>query len=363
MKISKEILDLIPYVPGKPIEETKKEFNLSHVVKLASNENPLGPNPKVLKKIAEVLPEIHRYPDSGAVELTQSAAKFYGLNTNQIAFGNGSNELIDLIIRIFCEPGDKILTSQAAFVAYQICAQVSRVATTHVPLLKDFRIDVDRLIESWTPQHKLIFLPNPNNPTGAYVNSAEFAKILNRFGNSPDVYLVVDEAYTEYVRASDYPNALKSLNDFKNVIILRTMAKAHGMAGLRLGVVLAQPQVIDLIQRIRNPFNVNSLVQAAAIVSFEDVGYVQRVVEVTHRGLDYFYSNLERLKLPYVPSQTNFVFFDTQRNALAVYKKCLEQGVILRPVVNYGFNSHLRMSVGTEEENKLAITALEKALA
>lgn len=361
IKISDSILNLKPYVPGKSIEEVQREYGLTDVIKLASNENPLGPSPKVMAAITKSVPEIHRYPDGSYYSLKNALAPYFGVAQNRLSCGNGSNELIDLIIRIFCEPGSSILISQASFVAYKVCAHASRVSVTEVPMKRDFSVDIDTLLKAWTPQHKAIFLPNPNNPTGLYINSANILKVLD-FAKNKDVLVVIDEAYVEFIRAKDYPQTLELQKKYPNLIVLRTMAKAYGLAGLRLGVMFAEPEIIGIVERVRNPFNVNLLVVEAAKAAIQDKDYISRSQKVVWDGLDYFYEAFSQMGLFYCPSQGNFVFFDTGRDSELIFEQMLRQGVILRPLKNYGFPTQIRISVGLPNENEKAIKCLKAIL-
>jgi histidinol-phosphate aminotransferase len=364
MKVAPEILSLVPYAPGKPISETKRELGLEHVIKLASNECPFPPSPKVMKALQEALLELHRYPDGAAFEMKQAAAHYYQMDESWIGFGNGSNELIDLLIRIYCEPGDQILTSQGAFIAYKISAQAARVSTVETPLKKDFRFDIPAMIEALktNPKIRLIFLPNPNNPTGCYVNHSEFNDLLAAIKGRDDVLLILDEAYIEFVRAKDYPDGKAALHSHTNVCILRTMSKVFGLAGLRVGFLLARPEVIGLVQRVRDPFNVNSLAQAAAVAVMNDLEFIRKVQTTTWAGLDYFTSEFTKMGVDFVRPEGNFIFFDTKMDGAAVFTTLLKKGIILRPLKNYGFTTHLRLSVGLQKENEAAIKALKEVL-
>lgn len=366
MRVSKEIINLVPYVPGKPIEETKRELGLETVYKLASNENPLGPSPLAMEFISKALHDLHRYPDPSCYELKKEWAEFYRVHPQWVAFGNGSNELIDLLIRIYCEPGESILTSQAAFVAYSICAQAARVGVIETPLTSDYKFSVEHLLseikQAETKKIRLLFIANPNNPTGTYLNKQELETVLAAAHEHENLLTVVDEAYVEFVRAQDYSHALPLQERFPRLCVLRTMSKVFGLAGLRLGALVAEPKIIDYVHRVRNPFNVNSLAQAAARGALKDAVYLKRVVENNAQGLDYFYKELKRLGLQYCPSEANFVFFDTGRDAQKVYNAWLHHGVIARPVKNYGFTRHLRLSVGTKDENERSMRTLEKVL-
>lgn len=366
MKVSAEILNLIPYKPGKPISETQREFGLTDVVKLASNENPIGPSPKAVEAVRKHLNEQHRYPDPAAYELVNKISEKWSVPVSQVALGNGSNEIIDLLIRIFCEPGDSILTSQAAFVAYQVCAQAARVRVRNVPLRDDLTLNLKAIADDFyrnpTAKTKMIFIPNPNNPTGTLVGGEELDEFLIRLGNRDDVLLVFDEAYTEYVRSDKFREAAKFYKKYTNVLVLKTFSKVYGMAGLRLGALLAPEYVLEYYNRVRNPFNVNDLAQVAGLAALEDAEYIRNSQRVVWEGLDYFYRELSRLGLKYYPSQANFVLFDTKRDSEKVHMSLLKKGLILRPVQNYGFKTLMRMTVGQDTENKKAIELIEKML-
>jgi histidinol-phosphate aminotransferase len=372
MNVPQEILELVPYQPGKPIEETKRELGLNEVYKLASNENPLGISPKAKKAIEAALNELHRYPDGSAYELKTKVASYYNFPVESITFGNGSNELIDFLIRIYTEPGDAILTSQAAFIAYKISAQVGRVRTIETPLTpaEDFqngmKFDVKALIEKLKSAKeekiKLVFIANPNNPTGTYLNFSEMEELLTEQQKHDDVMLVIDEAYLEFVRAKDYPRVDDWVKKYRNVVIMRTFSKVFGLAGLRLGALIAKPEVIDLVNRVRNPFNINTLAQVAAIAAMEDQEFILKTQQVTWEGLDYFYRELKEMGLKFWPSQGNFILFDTQKDAKTLFQALLREGVIMRPVQNYGLPSLMRLSVGLSSENQKAIAALKKVL-
>lgn len=368
MKVSPSIQNLVPYQPGKPISEVQREYGLSRVIKLASNENPLGVSPKVKAAMEQAMAEIHRYPDPGCFELRQALASYWKVPADQIAIGNGSNELIDLLVRIFCEPGEAILTSQSAFVAYAVCAQAARVRVLKTPLTPSFGMDLGAMAKVLREHPakedvRLVFLPNPNNPTGTYIKRSDLEEFLQEFGKDPDRLMVVmDEAYTEFVTAKDCPNALELRSRFPALLVLRTLSKVYGLAGLRLGALVAPVGVLDFIHRVRNPFNVNSLAQAAAIAALKDLDFLNSVVLLNTQELQKSYIELEKLGLSVVPSQANFVLFDTHRDAMRVFEELLRRGVILRPVGNYGLPRHLRMSMGLPEENAEAYRVLAEVL-
>ena len=366
MKVSAEILNLVAYKPGKPISETQREYGLTEVHKLASNENPLGPSPLAIQAVQAHLQLQHRYPDAACFDLVQKIAKKWKVPVSQVGIGNGSNEIIDLLIRIFCEPGESILTSKAAFVAYQVCAQAARIKVRQTELKADLTIDLKAIADDFfrnpNAKTKLIFIPNPNNPTGTSVGGQELDEFLIRLGNRDDVLLIFDEAYTEYVRDSQYKEAAKFYKNYSNVIVIKTFSKVYGLAGFRLGAMLCPEYVLELYNRVRNPFNVNDLAQIAGAAALDDVQYIKDSQKIVWDGLDYFYQELKRLGLKFWPSQANFVLFDTGRDANEAYVNLLKKGIILRPVQNYGFQTELRMTVGSAEENKKAIDAVEKML-
>jgi histidinol-phosphate aminotransferase len=366
MKVSAEILNLIPYKPGKPISETQREYGLTEVIKLASNENPLGPSPKAVAAVQAALTQMHRYPDPACYDLVQKISEKWNVPATQVAIGNGSNEIIDLLIRIFCEPGDSILTSKSAFVAYQVCAQAARVKVRQVPLKADLTLDLKAIADDFyrnpTAKTKMIFIPNPNNPTGTLVGGTELDEFLVRLGNRDDVLLVFDEAYTEFVRDPDFREAARFYQKYSNVLVLKTFSKVYGLAGFRLGALLAPEYVLEYYNRVRNPFNVNELAQVAGIAALDDTDFISSSQQIVWQGLEFLEGELRRLKLDFYPSQANFILFDTKRNSEQVHVNLLKKGLILRPVQNYGFKTLMRITVGKPEENRKAVAAIEKML-
>lgn len=363
MRAHPEIESLTPYQPGKPISETKRELGLKHVYKLASNESPLPPSQKVKDALLKAMEEINRYPDGACFELKQAVAKYYDVPADWLIFGNGSDEIVDILVQIYCKPGDSILTSKGAFSAYYISATSVRVKTNFTELLPDLRFDLKamaRMLET-DPTIKFVFLPNPNNPTGTYFTTQEFEDFMKVAG-AKDIFVVLDEAYVEFVRAKDFPNGREFQKRFKNILLLRTMSKVFGLAALRVGLLIAPPEVIDMANRVRKPFNINSLAQAAGVAALADHEQLEKLKKITWDGLDYFYAELDKMKFEYWPSQANFVLFDTGKDAGEVFNALLKEGVILRPVKPYGMPNYLRMSVGLPEENQAAIAAIRKVL-
>lgn len=363
MRVSRAIRELVPYKPGKPIEEAKRELGLTHVVKLASNESPLGASPRVVAAVQAHLGDMHRYPDAAAHDATEAVSRHYGIGTDRIAFGNGSNELVDLLIRIFCEPDEAILTSHGAFAAYRISAQAARVRTIQTPLTAAMTFDVPALLAQIQahPDIRLVFLPNPNNPTGTYLTRPEVQSILDAAADR-DILVVFDEAYVEFVRAADYGNGSSFLDQYPHAVSLRTFSKAYGLAGLRVGVLFGPRSVVELVHRVRNPFNVNALAQVAVAAALEDHEHLRRVQELTWQGLDFFYDCCAHMGRPFTPSQGNFVLIDCGMDADLVFRALLQEGFITRPVKEYGWPTHLRLSVGLPEENRGVMAALERVL-
>ncbi len=366
MRVSPEILNLVPYVPGKPIEETKREKGLTSVTKLASNESLLGASPLVKEAISKALVDLHRYPDAGSFELTKAFCQFYNVAPEQVIFGNGSNELIDLLIRVFCEKDDAVLTSKGAFIAYKISTQAARIRFLETPLTDDYRYDLGAMAEilRTDKDHKvrLVFLANPNNPTGTYFSKSEWEQFMAVASQRPDLLVVLDEAYAEFVRAQDCPKGFEELKKYKNVALLRTFSKVYGLASLRLGALITDAAHAQWIHRIRNPFNVSGLAQVAGVAALKDQAFAKQVCELTWEGLDYLRTELTKRGFSVLPSEGNFLMFKTEFTAQNLYEEWLKRGIIVRPVKNYGWDHFLRISVGTREENQQAIKALDEIL-
>lgn len=358
---------LVPYVPGKPIEETQREFKIRRVIKLASNENPLGSSPKARAAVRGNLGELHRYPDASAHHLKQELARHLRKTPVEIIVGNGSNEIIDMLIRTYCLAGDSIVTSKAAFICYRICAQIHGVSTIEAPLDENLHADLSEMarLARDNTRVKMVFIANPNNPTGTYNTTEEFGSFLKdvaRIRNG-SVMVALDYAYWEYVTAKDLPDPMRLLEEFPNVVVLRTFSKVHGLAGLRAGYGVARPEIISTVEKIRQPFNMNALALAAAAAALGDKAFVQKSVKINNIGMKFWEKNLGRMAIPYWKSQGNFLLIDVSRGlgkcGSEAYLSCLKRGVIFRPVANYGLAHALRVSIGTPEENRLAVKALE----
>jgi histidinol-phosphate aminotransferase len=352
------IRSLIPYEPGKPIEEVEREYGISGSVKLASNENPLGPSPRALAVLRERLPELHLYPDGDCFYLKRALAQKLGVQPDRLIFGNGSNEIIELAARTFMRPGDEAVMAEQAFVVYELIVQAVGGKRKTVPL-KNFTHDLAAIADAVTPQTRLVFLANPNNPTGTIYRRREWQAFLERI--SPDVLVIVDEAYFEYVEEADYPNSLDYHARHPAILTLRTFSKLYGLAGLRIGYGIGAKGVIALMQRVRQPFNVNAPAQWAALAALDDTEHVQRSLGVNQHGVKYLQTEFARLGLSYVPSQANFILVRVG-NGPEVFQRLLQQGVIVRPMVGYKFPEHVRVTVGTMAQNQKLIGALERLI-
>lgn len=351
------VTQLHPYVPGKPIEELERELGISDIVKLASNENPLGPSQKVLVAIEKASRELTRYPDGNGFALKVALAAKFQLNTNQITLGNGSNDVLELLARAFVSPVDEVLFSQYAFAVYPIVTQAVGAKAVVAPA-RDYGHDLQVMSSLISDKTKLIFIANPNNPTGTYLEPDE---LENFIAQVPETTIVVlDEAYVEYGDSSF--NSMDWLDKYSNLVITRTFSKAYGLAGLRVGYALSHPEIADLLNRIRQPFNVNSLALAAATVALDDEHYIVDTKQMNDKGMAQLLTGLDSLGLKSIPSKANFITVDTGRNADDVFASLLKQGVIVRPVANYGLPRHIRVSIGLESENKRFLDALEQVL-
>lgn len=362
------IRSLVPYVPGKPIEETQREYRIKRVIKLASNENPLGPSPKALKAVARALREGHRYPDGAAFSLKRTLSEHLGVETQKLVVGNGSNEIIDFLIRTYCQPGDCIVTSQAAFIAYRICAQIHGVKTLEAPLTVDLRFNLDSMLDlvQENERARIVFIANPNNPTGTYVTAQELRKFLEKLTKfrGDSVLVALDYAYWEYVTAKDLPDPMNLMSEFPNVIILRTFSKIYGLAGFRAGYGIASSEIISNLEKIRQPFNMNSLALVAAEAALSDQTFVAKSRRINQSGMRFWEKKLGDLGIPYLKSQGNFLLADVKHglemSGSDVYTACLKKGIIFRPVSNYGLFHMLRISIGTSPENTLAARVLSE---
>lgn len=352
---------LSPYVPGKPVEELAREFGLNpqEIVKLASNENPLGPSPLAIEAIRRALPELTRYPDGNGFALKQALSSRLGVSPAMITLGNGSNDILELVARAFVGRDDEVVFSEHAFAVYPIVTQAVGGRAVVVPA-REWGHDLDAMAAAVTPATRLVFIANPNNPTGTWIERAELEAFLARIRE--DVIVVLDEAYTEYVESGDMPNGVDYLASYPNLLVSRTFSKAYGLAALRVGYGICDPAIADAMNRVRQPFNVNSLALAAAVATLADEEYLARSREVNRQGMVQLERGFAALDLQWIPSRGNFIAVDMGREAAPLFQALLREGVIVRPVGNYGMPRHLRVSIGLPAENQRFLDALSKVL-
>jgi histidinol-phosphate aminotransferase len=358
--VRKNVTKLIPYVPGKPIREVQEEYGFQEVTKLASNENPIGPSPKVQKAIQEVLGELHRYPDGGSTELKRAIAKKYDIPVESILVGNGSDEIIKMLSETFLQPGDEVVMPTPTFSQYLFGTQLMDAQATLVPLANGFEFDLDAILDSITEQTKMVYLCTPNNPTGTYIKKVALERFMQRLPKG--VLVVLDEAYYEYVTADDFAHGLQYVREGYPVVVLHTFSKLYALAGLRVGYLLAHPSIVREINRVREPFNVNVVAQVGALAALEDEEHVRKSIEVNEAGKQQLYDAFEKLGLQYVPSQSNFILVDIKRPSKQVFEELLKVGVIVRSGEPFGLDTWVRISVGTGEENNRLIQALKNVL-
>ncbi|WP_203301007.1 histidinol-phosphate transaminase [Marinobacter sediminum] len=352
---------LSPYQPGKPIDELARELGLNpaDIVKLASNENPLGPSDVALKAAQKALSELCLYPDGNGFDLKQALANRFGVNMDQITLGNGSNDVLEVIARCFADRDAEVIFSQYAFAVYPLVTQAIGAKGVSVPA-RDWGHDLDAMAAAVTDRTRLIFVANPNNPTGTVHGAGVIEAFLEKI--PADVLVVLDEAYCEYLQGDEFPDGVKLLARFPNLIVCRTFSKAWGLAALRVGYSISSAAIADILNRVRQPFNVDTVALAAATAVLADESYLERSREVNTAGLRQLEQAFDRLGLEYIPSAANFVAVDVGDRAQDIYQALLAKGVIVRPVGGYGMPRHLRVSVGLAEENQQFIEALEQSL-
>lgn len=359
MKPKSQIVNLPVYQPGKPIEEVKRELGLEQVIKLASNENPYGSSPAVLEAITKELAHVSLYPDGSAVELTGVLAKHLGVERNNIIFGCGSDEIIALITRAFFLPGDETIMADQTFSVYKSNADIEGAVTIEVPL-QDGTHDLSSMLAKINDKTKVVWVCNPNNPTGTIISEQELVSFMDRV--PAHVMVVLDEAYYEFVTDADYPQSISMLDRYPNLVILRTFSKIYGLASLRIGYGIARPEVIDLINRVREPFNTSRFGQVAATAALLDQPFVQECAKQNASERDFLQSEFARLGLPFFASQGNFIMVDLDMPSKDAFQSLLKQGIIVRPGFQV-YPTYIRVSVGRPEQNRAFVTALENTLA
>ncbi len=354
------IQEIVPYEPGKPIEDVERELGLLRVTKLASNENPLGPSRKALRAMRAALRRVHLYPDGAAYELKQRLAEEFSLPADQFVIGNGSNEIIELLARGFLSEGDRVISSEGTFLVYPLITKTCGASYVSVPM-KDFRYDLKGILDQVDERTRIIFIANPNNPTGTYVKTQEVEDFLSKVPK--DVIVCFDEAYIDFVEAKDFPYLLFHIKANKpNVILLRTFSKSFGLAGLRIGYGMASQEMIQYLNKVRQPFNVNRIAQIGAAAALDDRLFLWRSRRLVSRGRLYLYRKFTQMGLNFVSSEANFVLADVRRDARKLAEALMERGVIVRAMNAYGFPTHIRVTIGTRFELMRFIRVLKAVL-
>ena len=356
----KKVLDtIIPYEPGRPIGEVKRDLGLAEVVKLASNENPCGPSEKVIEAIVEAARDVNRYPDGGCFYLRKELSDRISVPGNNIVFGNGSDELIVLALRAFVESGEQVILSHPTFMVYKIASEIVGADVVTVPVL-DFKYDLEGMLSKITDRTKMVFIANPENPTGTHIRSGELERFIEQV--PPEVVVFIDEAYYEFASGEDdYPEILRTRQwRDRNIIVTRTFSKAYGLAGLRIGYAAARADLISALNKIREPFNVNSIAQAAALAALRDQESLERSVGLVRGEKERFYRALDGMDVEYIPSKTNFILVNTKRDSKSIFKKLLEKGIIVREMSGWSLSGFIRVNVGLPPENDFFIEEFAK---
>ena len=359
-RFNENIRAITPYSPGKPVKEVEREMGISNSIKLASNENAWGFSPKVRTAMEEAIKEANIYPDGNSFYLREKIAKFANVNINNVLAGNGSNEVIEIIMRTVLNERSNVVSSQYAFSVYKIVTELCN-AEYRATKAKNYRFDVDAIIAACDKNTAIILVDNPNNPTGTYIPFSDMIKIMD-FAEKNDILLIADEAYYEYVRTEEYKSMMSVWGKYKNLIVSRTFSKVYGLCGLRVGYAIAHEDVIKYANIVREPFNVNLVAQHAALAALDDQIFVKEVIDRTHQGIDYITKELNSIGLKYLETQCNFVLIEFPTDGKEFFNKLLKEGIIVRPMAGYGLNNHLRLTVGTAEQNKKAIAAIRKVL-
>jgi histidinol-phosphate aminotransferase len=356
----REIISRIhPYTPGKPEAEVQRELGLRTVVKLASNENSLGPSPKAVAAMREALGDVYRYPEGSGYYLVHALSEKFELPFEQFILGNGANDLVELAVKTFAGPGDNVVSGHPSFIMYEIAAEIMDAEFRGIPL-RESRFDLAAMAAAADERTKVVLIANPNNPTGTIVTRAEVDAFLAALAD--DVLVVLDEAYFDFVEAEDYPDALDYVRQGRPVMAMRSFSKNYGLAGLRLGWGAAVPEIVSAMHRIRQPFNANRLAQVAGVAALADDEHLSRSRELVVSGRAQLYAGLDHLGVKYVPSEANFVLVDLGREAVPVFGELIKMGVIVRPMAGWGLPNALRVSVGTAAENEVFLRALEAVL-
>ncbi|HOB53356.1 MAG TPA: histidinol-phosphate transaminase [Acidobacteriota bacterium] len=353
------IFTIKPYQPGKPIAEVKRELHLDDVIKMASNENPLGPSPRAVEAIRRSLDDLNYYPEDSGFYLREKLSQKLKVGPEMLCLGNGSSEIIVNVGRALLKPGDEILTSEKSFVMYYLCGAYMGNPVVRVPV-REYGFDLDAMAAALTPHTRIVFIANPNNPTGTYLSEASLTRFLDKV--RPETLVVLDEAYFEYVDAPDYPDGLKLLARYPNLLVLRTFSKIYGLAGIRVGYGVGAPELIDILNRVKLAFNANALGQEAAVAALDDDNFVARSIQNNRTGRDFLQDAFRRLDVPFVPSVTNFIMVLLSIPGETLFDKMQHQGVLVRPLRGFGVPEAIRVTVGRPEENARCLAVFESAM-
>ena len=359
LKIPDYIYSIKPYQPGKPIEELEREYGITDSIKLASNENPLGPSPKAAKAVEDSSVRLHRYPDGSGYALTRKLAEKLGLSPDRIVLGNGSDDVIGMLCRTLLKAGDEAVMTAPSFLMYEILVRSVGADPVFVPL-NDLAVDLEAMAAAVTEKTRLVFVNNPNNPTGTYIRQDEFEAFLEKLPSS--VGVVLDEAYVEFARDPRCLNGLCLVEKDPRLAVLRTFSKAYGLAGIRIGYGVMDAALAALLHRVRQPFNTSLPAQAAATAALDDDDFLQKTLQLVAAELDFLQSGIKKMGVPCFPTQANFFLIDVGRDADQVFEEMLKQGVIVRSMVSYGYPRYIRINVGTREENKRFLKAFESVM-
>jgi len=360
LSIPENILSIKPYAPGKPIEELRREYGIDKPIKLASNENPLGPSPMAVEAIRGAIGKLNRYPDGSGRDLVHKIAGHLDVLPQNIVLGNGSDEIIGMLAWALLRPGDEVLLPRPSFLMYEIMVRCAAAIPKFVPL-KSLSIDLDGITDNLTSKTRMVFLCNPNNPTGTVISQRDFENFLKRI--PAELVVILDEAYFEFIKDPQKSfSGIDYFDDAGAVVTLRTFSKVYGLAGLRIGYGIMTEEIAGLLNRIRMPFNANTLAQIGAAAALDDNAFLKKTRKITHEGLDFLYKELDRLGVKYFPTQTNFFLIDVEKDADEVFESMLRHGVIVRSMKSYGYPRYIRINVGLQQENRRFIEVLEKVL-
>lgn len=359
LKIPEYILSIKPYTPGKPIEELEREMGISGSIKLASNENPLGPSPKAVASMQAAMKSLHRYPDGSGYYLTRKLAAKIGVRPETVVLGNGSDDVIGMLARALMQAGDEAVMTAPSFLMYEILVKSAGGIPVFVPL-NNLAVDLDAMLSVVTEKTRVIFINNPNNPTGTFIKKNVFTAFLKKL--PPYVTVVLDEAYIEFARDPDCLNGLSVIGENPPVAVLRTFSKIYGLAGVRIGYGVMPVELAEILHRVRQPFNTSSIAQAGAIAALDDDAFLSQTLQLVRTELDFLQTALNKMAVTSFPTQANFFLIDVKQDAERVFQEMLKEGVIIRSMVSYGYPRYIRVNVGTREENVRFLKAFEKVM-